>query len=578
MIKEHDLGWHPGNVCFGLSRIGYTPPSAICDIVDNSVEAKAKNIHIKITKKVEEYNNSRRNNVREYLIIDDGFGMNRDECLEALSLGSEQLDYDSESLSKFGLGLKSAGFSQGQEIQLISSDGISDFKKFKVDLTELEDKYFCTEEELTDRDKNLIDNYLSKKGTIVRLTKIRENDHPSIKSTIEELQYKLGVIYYYFLKDNELNIYLEEEKIEPFDVLFKEEADLNGKLDENNWKGRKTEWIQKPEKISLDSDAGIEGTIEVTQLPYPPIHDLDDDNSAKAIRDKYYIEAGNYGFYVYRNKRLISWAERFEIIPLDQDFYSFRGRILIDDKADDVFNIDVKKSQINLSEQAKKILDDLSHDYKRKSKQAWKNAGAIKKQKESKSVDKITDDIADKAEVKESLPGSIQTPQEAKEKKKRDKELQEELTKKLKDREKSKKDIEDNSSEGIIESEELDEELKGNDTEKGHERIFKVDNIEDNALWELYYDAEKGVCIRINKNHRFAKLIFEDNSENTDLQILMQLFMLYHVHAERHCQTNYQEYEREDISKILKENRRVLSEFLADLCRNKDINLPPLEY
>jgi hypothetical protein len=65
------------------------------------------------------------------------------------------------------------------------------------------------------------------------------------------------------------------------------------------------------------------------------------------------IGSGNYGFYVYRNKRLISWASQLQgIIPIDQDYFAFRGRILIDDSADDYFNIDVKKSTLTLSDEA----------------------------------------------------------------------------------------------------------------------------------------------------------------------------------------------------------------------------------
>lgn len=47
------LNWNPGRVCYGLSRIGYTPTSAICDIVDNSVSAEAKNIWIYMKKENE---------------------------------------------------------------------------------------------------------------------------------------------------------------------------------------------------------------------------------------------------------------------------------------------------------------------------------------------------------------------------------------------------------------------------------------------------------------------------------------------------------------------------------------------
>jgi len=41
---------------------------------------------------------------------------------------------------------------------------------------------------------------------------------------------------------------------------------------------------------------------------------------------------------VYRNRRLISWADSLDgIVGSDQDLWSFRGRILIDDSADNVF-------------------------------------------------------------------------------------------------------------------------------------------------------------------------------------------------------------------------------------------------
>jgi len=65
----------PARVCFGLSRIGYIPASALCDIVDNSITAKAQNINIIIRKENPEFNDNRKNNIREFLVIDDGDGM-----------------------------------------------------------------------------------------------------------------------------------------------------------------------------------------------------------------------------------------------------------------------------------------------------------------------------------------------------------------------------------------------------------------------------------------------------------------------------------------------------------------------
>lgn len=43
MTEEvYNLEWDPYRTLFGLGRIGYTPPAALGDILDNSVRAGAK--------------------------------------------------------------------------------------------------------------------------------------------------------------------------------------------------------------------------------------------------------------------------------------------------------------------------------------------------------------------------------------------------------------------------------------------------------------------------------------------------------------------------------------------------------
>ena len=94
----------------------------------------------------------------------------------------------------------------------------------------------------------------------------------------------------------------------------------------------------------------------------------------KGCRDHYLIEAKNYGFYIYRNWRLISWADSLSFVTRDQDLYAFRGRLLINSDADDVLNIDVTKSRIHLSEIAHDQLKPLIREAVKKSIAAWNNA------------------------------------------------------------------------------------------------------------------------------------------------------------------------------------------------------------
>lgn len=199
MEKRKDRKMNAARVLFGISRIGYTPASAICDIIDNSVTAEAENVRVFIKKKNESYNLNKKDNVEEYLIIDDGNGMSEKELDNALDLGSSDELYSENTLSKFGLGLKSASFAQGERLEVISGDGKELHKEY-VDLQEIQEEYFSVETELTDEDKELVEKYFKNKlqGTIIRISKIRNNNHPSIKSTIDELKEKIGVIYYYF--------------------------------------------------------------------------------------------------------------------------------------------------------------------------------------------------------------------------------------------------------------------------------------------------------------------------------------------------------------------------------------------
>lgn len=570
------LDWNPSRVLFGLSRIGYTPHSALADIADNSVTNGAKSVWLYINKIRDELSSTRKNNIKEYIIVDDGDGMDRDGILSALSLGSDDLSYSSDSLSKFGLGLKSASFSQGKILEVISSNG-GDFIKYSVNLNKIDKIYFCLLEELSNEDEALIDNHLHDgTGTIVRITDIHHNNHPSPKSTEDALKYRLGTIYYYFLTDG-LSIYLNNEKIEPYDVLFTDEADANGNLNENDWGGKTVNWIKKPTSQTLDisGEEPVSATVEVTQLPHPPIHALDGEGEQKKVREKYKIGSGNYGFYVYRNKRLISWAERFDgIIPQDQDFYSFRGRILLDSDADDAFNIDVKKSHLELSDEAHASLSDLSDEYKRKSKKAWLHANSIKKQMMGNEPNNISNDIAESLDLPDLLPGEeLPSPEKEISKKKREEEIKKDIQEKIK-----KEAIDAAVDEGRDSETVTDKDIKiyadGGDKNKD-KRILRVPQIEDNLLWEPYFDDDHGWSVRINKTHRFARCIFEDNSDNVDMQVIFELLLLNAAQSEIHVRRD-PDIDKTEAEHIIELFRESISNNLAQLIRKRDIKLPPL--
>ena len=589
-MSEIKISINPGRVLFGLSKIGYTPASALCDIIDNAVMAGAKSINILVNRHNKEFTDSKRGNVKEYLIIDNGVGMTREMMLNALTLGSSETFYANNSLSKFGLRLKSATFSQGDTLELISGrDG--HFLKFKVNLPAIQarDEYFATQEDLNIEDLTTIAEYLSEgHGTIVKIGDVRKEGHPSIRTTTDELNKKVGVIYYYFIKDDNVSITMDNKPFPAIDVLFTEEANENENLNEHEWEGKEVSWIMKPDDLILDIDTGIKGRIEVTQLPHPPTFTITRGGD-KAIRDKYFIGAGNYGYYVYRNKRLISWAETFPslnepIIPQDQDMYSFRGRILIGNDADEAFNVDVKKSSITLSDDAWNSISDITKDLKKKSKNAWKNAGRLKAEKEGQEPNQTANQIVEPLEIPDMLPGVMPIPDDT------IIEVQKEIETSMKRRiEREKKrvieEIEESNSNGgeeqILTEEEIFETALKGEINPYATKIFRVRALEDNKLWEPYYDTENGHCVRINKLHRFAKLIFEDNIDNTDLQVLFELILhqlaLSEVETIKYLKPFYSKITTADLQNILSDYRKYTSEYLANMCRHLEDKLPPLK-
>lgn len=91
-----------------LRSVGYTEETAIADIVDNCISAKAK--HIDIIFETEKM---------RILILDDGIGMTAQALIENMRIGSSDpsKQRDDTDLGRFGMGMKTAAFSLGKRLR-----------------------------------------------------------------------------------------------------------------------------------------------------------------------------------------------------------------------------------------------------------------------------------------------------------------------------------------------------------------------------------------------------------------------------------------------------------------------------
>jgi len=96
-----------------LRGLGYSPETALADLIDNSITAGAVAVEIDL-----QWNSG--NPVAA--ILDNGKGMDKDRLAEAMRLGGQGPDSqrDDTDLGRFGMGLKTASLSQSRRVAVVT--------------------------------------------------------------------------------------------------------------------------------------------------------------------------------------------------------------------------------------------------------------------------------------------------------------------------------------------------------------------------------------------------------------------------------------------------------------------------
>ena len=559
-IKEGT--WDPGRVFQALGRIGYDPVSAILDLVDNSVSASATSIIVKVDTESEERIEGQRGRTRAVLkslvIVDNGCGMDEAGLDNALTLGSSAQLYHTNTLSKFGMGLKSAASSLGKRLEVISrsKDDLHRVRKVVLDQDLIVEKrnYVYNLTEPTEEDLNELDACTQgKSGTLIRITELFHQSLPSTSEIIRGVQDRAGVIYYYYLKGMVdgvkcLSLKIDDSDVLPMDPLFIDEIDAdNSNLNEHNWDGLNPKWITQPQAIQLDATGSTWAQVEITQLPHPPSVERKGLMSRRDCRERYLIEAGNYGFYIYRNWKLISWADRLDFVPQDQDLYAFRGRLLINSDADDILNINVTKSRVHLSEIAQDQLKPEVQEAVKKSRIAWQTAHRV-------TVASLAQGPHDAANQELNRISYLQA----------DEDRRDESVAPIEE----KKELEKRRDKAVRTKPIMPEDAQY--VKATGQRVLFVDVLDNNQLWERAHDPTEGLIVRINRSHRFCRDILDTVHDNSNLLKVMDV-LFYSIVKGEFDLVYKSEQDDDKIEEIMAEYRERVGEMLSDVIRKLDL-------
>jgi hypothetical protein len=346
-----------------LRAFGYDLGSAIADLVDNSISAKSTIIRIDFT-----WDGA----ASSISIGDNGNGMDKKALRSAMRLGSRNPNElrGGHDLGRFGLGLKTASFSQCRCVTVISKTNGEDESVMRWDLDHLSDKdawhvlLFTRDGAMANRDglKKL------KSGTLVLLqdldrvsgipTKDFTGNKESFMRQCEEVEEYLSLVFHRIIEDRKgVQIFVNDRRITPVDPFFVVEATQ----------------ILQPHKLR-DSN-GETVLVEPFVMPHESkVTDRSAQEKAGDCRDW----VAKQGFYIYRQDRLLvagSWLG-FRGWRKDEHHKLARIRISITNQSDDLWQIDVTKRKATPPEQFKEALRKIGEATRERAKRVYAFRGS----------------------------------------------------------------------------------------------------------------------------------------------------------------------------------------------------------
>ncbi|KAB8287258.1 ATP-binding protein [Bifidobacterium avesanii] len=354
MADEIELTPEPGILIESLRDIGYSFESALADIIDNSITANASEINIMALPVDDSFRVS---------ILDNGEGLDRNALLRAMRLGSSNPrdERANDDLGRFGLGLKTASFSQCRRLTVVSRQH-GETSAFTWDLDTVVRENSWSVLERTDYDEIFGYDTMPDTGTLVlwekvdRLTGDNGSGRVDYDRVISEAQDHLSLVFHRFLAKEKgtksLRISFNAHDLEPLDPF--------------NMSNDATQ--ASPEEVVCPG-------VTLRSFTLPHISTYSDRNEY----ERYGLRGGylrNQGVYLYRAKRLIIFGTWFGLAKKTALTQLTRVKIDIGTNQDETWKIDVKKVSAQMPEIVRKRVRALIQTIGAPSRKVYSRRGA----------------------------------------------------------------------------------------------------------------------------------------------------------------------------------------------------------
>ena len=335
----------------------YDLAASLADLIDNSITAKAQNVWI-----ICRFNGGD----PSVVLTDDGFGMDEDRLLEAMRPASTNpaLERSPDDLGRFGWGMKSASFSQCKKLTVLTRKlGIAHGAEWDLDAIDNWSMGILSQEE----SENLASESLpDDQGTEVIWKKC---DRLSERGTISSSSFnqlmthaidELALVFHRFLEGktsrHKLTIHFNGQKIEAFDPFHTSH--------------NATQPLEcEPLRVSGH-------LVQIQPYVLPHFSKLHETEHERLGGREGFLK--NQGFYVYRNDRLIIHGTWFGLVKHAEMSQLIRIGVDIPNTMDDIWKINVDKSDAQLPTVLRNRLKQIVDGLKRRSTRVYRQrAGRI---------------------------------------------------------------------------------------------------------------------------------------------------------------------------------------------------------
>ena len=356
-MRVFELPPKPSPLIESIRAIGYSLSTAFADLVDNCIAARAKTIQILTSLETPDL---------KIGILDDGVGMTEEELLEAMRLGSRgPLEERTQpDLGRFGLGLKTASFSQCRVLTVVTrTNGATAIAQWDLDrIAESGRWQIQVSDDLASIPWTEL---LGESGTLVVWEDLGlgTDDGDSGRNMrdfvrqMDEARSHLELVFHRFLSGEpghrSVSIQMNHRSLEPFDPFH----------------SRHPATIAGPkERIRVAHEDVL---VQAYTLPHHG-------KVTPAEWERYAGPEGylrNQGFYVYRERRLIIHGTWFGLARQTELTKLARVRIDMPNALDAAWKIDVKKASAQLPPPVRDRLQRIIEPLGAASKRVYRTRG-----------------------------------------------------------------------------------------------------------------------------------------------------------------------------------------------------------